>query len=67
MMSKQSLPTKPLSNDMNIHNMFTSKHYDFQKLLFGEIVFDEEYNKTKKKTPAYICMYTYIKFVCVFV
>ena len=47
--------------------MFTSKHYDFQKLLFGEIVFDEEYNKTKKKTPAYICMYTYIKFVCVFV
>ena len=32
---------------MKIITMFMSKHYDFQKLLFGEIVFDEEKYITK--------------------
>jgi len=30
---------------MNINKMFMSKHYYLQKLLFGEIVFDEKHNK----------------------
>ena len=38
---------KYLVNDMKIITMFMSKHYDFQKLLFGEIVFDEEKYITK--------------------
>jgi hypothetical protein len=31
------------------HLLIKYKHYDFQKLLFGDIVFDEEHNKIKKK------------------
>jgi len=46
----KSIITKHLSNDMNINNMFMSKHYDFQKLLFGQIVFDDDFNNIKK-TP----------------
>ena len=39
-----------LSNDMNmnIRKMFMSKHYDLQKILVGEIVFDDEYDKIKQ-------------------
>ena len=44
-----------LSNDMNISKMVMSKHYDLQKMLFGEIVFDEEQKYIKiKQTPGRI-------------
>ena len=61
----KSIVAKRLSNDvrillqcyyMNITTMFTSKHYDFQKILFGEIVFDETYSKTKQNLVVYICI-----------
>ena len=45
----KSIVAKRSSNNMNITTMFTSKHYDFQKILFGEIVFDEAYSKIKQK------------------
>ena len=41
---------KHLSNDMNVNKMFMSKHCDFQKSLFGDIIFDDEYTKIKQ-TP----------------
>jgi hypothetical protein len=45
----KSIVAKRSSNNMNITTMFMSKHYDFQKILFGEIVFDEAYSKIKQK------------------
>jgi hypothetical protein len=44
-----SIVARHLSNDKNVNIMFMSKPFDFQKLLFGEIVFDEEYNEIQKK------------------
>ena len=38
----KSIISKHLSTDMNISKMVMSKHYDLQKMLFGEILFDEE-------------------------
>ena len=42
--------SRHLSNDMNISKMFTSKDYDLQKILVGEIVFDDDFNGIEK-TP----------------
>ncbi len=51
----KSIVSKHLSTDMNISKMVMSKHYDLQKMLFGEIVFDEEYKYIKiKQTPGRI-------------
>ncbi len=38
----KSIISKHLSSDLNISKMLMSKHYDLQKVLFGEIVFDDE-------------------------
>ena len=49
--------------------MFTSKHCDLQKMLFGEIVFDDDFNKIKR-TPDCMCqmmmifiMVKYIRYI----
>ena len=33
--------------------MLISEHYQFQKLLFGEILVDEEYNRIKRTLVEY--------------
>ena len=42
--------SKHLSNDMNNSKMLTSKDYDLQKILFSEIVFDDDFHEIQK-TP----------------
>ena len=44
----KSVISKQLSNDMKIGKVFMSKHYDFQKLFFGEIVFDDEHDQIRQ-------------------
>jgi len=39
--------------------MLMSKHYDFQKVLFGEIVFDDDFDSIIRTPDTYICMYVY--------
>ena len=41
--------TKNLLNDLKIRTML-SKHHDLQKILFGEIVFDDDFCKKIKIT-----------------
>jgi hypothetical protein len=38
--------SKHLQSDCKIRTMFSSKHHDLQKILFGEIVFDDTYTHT---------------------
>ena len=44
----KSIIAKHLTNDYKIITIFMSKHYDLQKSLFGEIVFDDDFHKIKK-------------------
>jgi hypothetical protein len=44
----KSVISKHLSNDMKISKVFMSKHDDFQKLFFGEMVFDDEYDQIRQ-------------------
>ena len=39
---------KHLQSDCKIRTMFSSKHHDLQKILFGEIVFDDDFRKIIK-------------------
>jgi hypothetical protein len=41
----KSISTKHLTCDCKIRTMFSSKHHDLQKILFGEIVFDDDFRK----------------------
>ena len=43
----KSIIAKHLTNDYKIITIFMSKHYDLQKSLFGEIVFDDDFHKIK--------------------
>jgi hypothetical protein len=43
----KSIIAKHLSSDYKISTMIMSKHYDLQKSLFGEIVFDDDFHKIK--------------------
>jgi hypothetical protein len=43
----KSIIAKHLTNDYKIITIFMSKHYDLQKSLFGEIVFDDDFHKKK--------------------
>ena len=52
----KSIIAKHLSNDMNMDTMFMSNHGDFQKLLFGEIVFDNDFNKIRKHLIVFLMM-----------
>jgi hypothetical protein len=36
------------TSDYKISTVFMSKHYDLQKSLFGEIVFDDDFHKIKR-------------------
>ena len=40
--------SKHLQSDSKIRIMFSSKHHDLQKILFGEIVFDDDFRKFLK-------------------
>jgi hypothetical protein len=40
--------SKHLQSDCKIRTMFSSKHHDLQKILFGEIVFDDDFRKILK-------------------
>ena len=65
----KSIVAKRLSNDMNITKMFMSKHYDFQKILFGEIVFDEDiriYMYIYVYVCMYVCIYVY-RYICIYI
>jgi hypothetical protein len=57
----KSISAKHLSSDYKISKMFMSKHYDLQKSLFGEIVFDDDFHKNKttpcRMNDAYVCVY----------
>jgi hypothetical protein len=44
----KSIIAKHLTSDYKISTMFMSKHQDLQKILFGEIVFDNDFHKIKK-------------------
>ena len=44
----KSIITKNCTSDYFISTMFMSKHQDAQKILFGEIVFDNDFRKIKK-------------------
>ena len=48
----KSVISTHLSNDINIRKMFMSKHYDLQKILLGEIVFDSDFYKI----TMYVCV-----------
>jgi hypothetical protein len=37
--------SKHLQSDCKIRTLFSSKHHDLQKVLFGEIVFDDDSRK----------------------
>ena len=37
--------------------MFTSKHCDLQKMLFGEILFDDDFNRMKRKKYYVVKLY----------
>ena len=37
-----------MSSDYKISTILMSQHYDLQKSLFGEIVFDDDFHKIKK-------------------
>ena len=52
----KSIITKHLLRDYKISTVFMSKHQDLQKIIFGEIVFDNDFYKIKK-IHAYVCMY----------
>ena len=41
----KSIIAKHLLSDYKISTLFMSKHYDMQKSLFGEIVFDDDFDK----------------------
>jgi hypothetical protein len=43
----KSTIAKHFSSDYNISTMCMSKHYELQKSLFGEIVFDDDFHKIK--------------------
>ena len=40
--------SKHLQGDCKIRTMFSSEHHDLQKILFGEIVFDDDFRKILK-------------------
>ena len=40
--------SKHLQSDNQIRTMFSSKHHDLQRILFGEIVFDDDFRKILK-------------------
>ena len=44
----KSIIAKHLSIDYKISTMFMSKHYEVQKSLFGEIIFDDDFLKIKR-------------------
>ena len=44
----KSIITKNCTSDYFISTMFMSKHQDAQKILFGEIVFDNDFRKIRK-------------------
>jgi hypothetical protein len=46
----KSIIAKHCTSDYFISTMFMSKHQDLQKILFGEIVFDNDFRKIKKNT-----------------
>ena len=60
----KSIITKHLLRDYKISTVFMSKHQDLQKIIFGEIVFDNDFYKIKK-IHAYVCMYVCM-YVCIF-
>jgi hypothetical protein len=45
----KSIIAKHCTSDYFISTMFMSKHQDLQKILFGEIVFDNDFRKIKTK------------------
>jgi hypothetical protein len=54
-------------------NKMLSKHHDLQKMLFGEIVFDDDFctflklqYDAKENDDTYVCMYIRI-YVCIYV
>ena len=44
----KSIISKNLTNKMNISKIFMSKQYNLQKILSGEIAFDNGFNKVYK-------------------
>ena len=46
-----------------ISTMFMSKHQDLQKILFGEIVFDNDFRKMMLKKMMILIMLKYLRFI----